>query len=306
VLTLPDGITDLVGYDLLNELVVVSDKPVALPEGGIDVEAMFKANVEAARLQHRELAAPDDAVKATRQRRSAVAEGLAVDYALPGKVSVQSRNDQQMFRIALLNLPAEFYYTGVPLLSDGVYQAAQAVNTTDTTLLPGPYNAYLAGAFAGRGALPLVARGESLTLGFGADSQLRLSRELVDKHTEVKGGNQVLTLNYLIRLRNFSAKPVKVRLWDRLPQAPSDQVQISLVNGAQALSSDPLYLAQDKPRGLLRWDVDVAAEATGAKAQTLGFGFRLEFDKQLSIDGLPAAAVDQMRKDLAVQRELRP
>jgi hypothetical protein len=277
----------------------------AMPQGQGDADATLGANVLAARLQNLELAAPDEVVKAARKMKTGIAEGLAVDYALPGKVSLASRADQQMFRIALLNLPADFYYTSVPLLSNYIYQAAAAVNNTDTTLLPGPYNAYLDGAFAGRGELPVVAKGESMTLGFGTESQLRISRELSDKKTEIKGGNKVLTLNYLVRLQNFMGKAVKVRVWDRLPQAPNDQVQISLVAGEQGLSTDALYVEQEKPRGLLRWDVDLAAGATGAKAQTLAFGYRLEFDKQLAIGELPQTMVDRMRKDLDAIRDLK-
>jgi hypothetical protein len=276
----------------------------ALPNQGVPDDTLG-ANVLAARLQNLEMAAPDDVVKAARKMRSGLAEGLAVDYPLTGKVSLMSRADQQMFRIALLNLPADFYYTSVPLLSDYVSQAAVSQNTTDTTLLPGPYNAYLDGAFAGRGELPLVARGESMTLGFGTETQLRVARELQDKHTEIKGGNKVLTLTYQVRLQNFMGKPVKVRVWDRLPQPPNDQVQITLVNTTKDLSTDALYVEQEKPRGLLRWDIELPAGSTGAKAVAFPFGFRLEFDRQFTIADLPDQVVQRMRKDLEALQELK-
>jgi uncharacterized protein (TIGR02231 family) len=273
-------------------------------ESGIR-EAELGANVLAARLQNLELAAPDEVVKAARKSRNGLAEGLAVDYAIPGSVSVQSRNDQQMFRIALLELPSEFYYTAVPLLTDYVYQAAQATNTSDTTLLPGPYNAYLDGAFAGRGTLPLVARGETITLGFGTETQLRVARELDDKQTEVRGGNQVLTYTYRLRLQNFMNRAVRLRVWDRLPQAPNEQVTVTLVSTQQPLSTDELYAEQEQPRGLLRWDIEVPASAIGTKALAFTYQFKMELDKNYTVGELQPAMVERMRKDLETLQELR-
>jgi len=45
-------------------------------------------------------------------------EGLAVDYAIPGRITIESRRDQQMFHIATLDLGAAFFYAAVPLLSE--------------------------------------------------------------------------------------------------------------------------------------------------------------------------------------------
>jgi len=276
----------------------------AMPQGEVADEQMVSANFLAGRLQNMEMAASDEVVRAAR-KLSKAAGGLAVDYTIAGKVSLQSRTDQQIFRIALLNLPANCYYTAVPLLSDFVYQAAETVNTTDTPLLPGPYNAYLDGMFAGRGDLPLVARGETMTVGFGTETQLRVARDLADKQTETKGGNKVQTFNYHLRLQNFMGKPAKVRVWDRIPLAPSDQVSVSLVTTQQALSTDPVYLELERPRGLLRWDVDVPATATGAKAVSFPYQLKMEFDKQLTIADMAEDAQASMRKDLESLRELK-
>ncbi|MBI5834297.1 MAG: DUF4139 domain-containing protein, partial [Armatimonadetes bacterium] len=280
--------------------------PVARPQVGQPMtDDELSTNVLAAKLQNLEMAAGDEAIKATRRMKPAIAEGLAVDYAIPGKVSLASRNDQQMFRIAVLDLPAEAYYTASPLISDYVYQAVTTTNTTDTTLLPGPYNAYLDGAFAGRGNLPMVAKGEQVTLGFGTESQLRAVRDLQDKQTEIKGGNKVLTLTYSLRLQNFMAKPAKVRLWDRMPQAPNDQVTMTLADNGQPLSTDALYVEQEKPRGLLRWDLELPANATGTKALSFTFKVKLEFDKQMAVGELPEQTIERMRKDIDTLKELK-
>ena len=266
--------------------------------GQAEDEAYLQANLLAARLQNIELAAPDEVVKLSRSGGADVAEGLAVEYAIPGSVSLQSRRDQQMFHIATANLDGRFYYTAAPLLTDYVYQAAEAVNSSEYPLLPGSYNAYLEGAFAGGGKLPLVARGQSVTVGFGTETRLRASRELEEKTTDVRGGNKVLKYTYRLRLSNFTDKPVKVRVWDRLPQSSDDQVAVTMGKSDRPLSDDAFYASVEKPRGLLRWDVEVPAGAAGAKAFTFSYQFTMEFDKNRDIGALPAKAAENMRMEL--------
>ncbi len=286
-------------------------KPAARPAAGAPVALptqaapdLTTANVLAARLQQLELTASDDAIRGARRAGSA-SEGLAVDYPLPGKVSLQSRDDQQVFRIAALDLKPSFYYTAVPLLSNFVYRAVEAVNSSQVALLPGTYNAYVDGAFAGQGAIPLTAGGQSMTLGFGTEPRLKATRDLEDKKTELRGGNKQLHYTYRIRPQNFMDQPALVRVWDRLPKAPDDQVAVTLLEPGPPLSDDPLYVSEDKPRGLLRWDVKVAPGAANAEAHTFSYKYQLEFDKNYSLGALPAELEEQMKRDLERMRERR-
>lgn len=260
------------------------------------------ANLYAAQLQNMELAAPDEVVKLSRAMGAQATEGLAVDYPIPGKISIQSRKDQQMFQLAELDLKAKFSYSAVPLLTDYVYQSVESVNTSEYPLLPGPYNAYVEGSFAGRGSIPLIARGQGMTIGFGTETQLRGSRELVEKSTSVRGGNQVVQYTYRLALRNYMAKPAEVRMWDRLPEAPDKQVTVQLIDPDPALSQDALYVAQQRPRGLLRWDTKVPANASGAKAYSFTYQFQVEFDKSFDIGELPESTAEAIQKDMQMMR----
>lgn len=268
-------------------------------------EQFLAANMLAAELQNTELAAADDVVKLSRTIGATTTEGLAVDYPIEGQISIQSRQDQQMLPIAKVDLKATFSYTAVPLLTDYVYRMVECVNDTEFAFLAGPYNAYVDGAFAGRGDLPLTARGQGLAFGFGTETGLRASREFIEKTTTARGGNQIVQYKYRLGLSNFMGKPAKVRLWDRLPQSPNDQVSVQLTTTEPALSADPLYLAQQRPRGLLRWDVEVPANASGATAFGLDYQFQIEFDKNFDIGELPATSSDAMRKDMEMMMRLQ-
>ncbi len=265
----------------------------------------LNANVFAAQLQNIELTAPDEVVRMSRAMGATGAEGLAVDYPIPGLISIPSRRDQQMLSIAKLDLKATFNYVAVPLLTDYVYRTVECVNDSDYPLLAGPYNAYVEGAFAGRGMLPIVAHGQGLTLGFGSETQLRGSRELLEKTTTVRGGNQVVQYSYRLALRNYMDKPTKVRLWDRLPQTQDKQVTIQILEPSVALSTDAVYLAQHRARGLLRWDVEVPAKASGADAYQVKYQFQIEFDKNFDIGELPSSVAEVMRKDMDMLKAIQ-
>jgi len=278
---------------------------VGIPGQGVPTGNGWQQNVLAGKLQNLELSAGDEDIRQARAVRLGETEGLAVAYSLPGTVSLQSRNDQQMFRIATLDLKADSYYYAVPLLSDFVYLTADAVNASDYPLLPGPYNAYVDGSFAGKGWLPLVARGQGLTVGFGSETQLRASRELVEKKTDIRGGNQIVTYSYRVRLQNFMTQPVKVRLWDRTPQAPESSVTVNLAKLEPALSTDAEFIADDKPRGLLRWDLEIPAGANGVKATEVKYQLQMEFDKNFTIGEIPQQMMEKMRKDFDAQMEMK-
>jgi uncharacterized protein (TIGR02231 family) len=229
-------------------------------------------------MQAMELAASGDVWK---QRDEA--EGVSVEYKLPGATGLASRNDTQLVKIADLNLKAEFAFIGTPVLSDYVYLEAEAKNESETVLLEGAYTAYLDGRFVGRSVIPLVGRGESFGVGFGIDSQLRVSRDLVEKKDEIKGGNRVVSFKYRLSVSNYKSGDVSIRLLERMPAAPRADIRINLVETNTELSKDRLYLRDQRNKGLLRWDITVAKGSTGADTKEVTYTYNMEYDKQMEV-----------------------
>lgn len=211
-----------------------------------------------------------------------VAEGISVEYRLPGSTGLASRADQQLVKIADLNLAAKFAFVGTPIHSDYVYLEGEARNTSEVVLLEGQYTAYLDGRFVGRSFIPLVGRGENFTAGFGIDSQLRVGRDLVSKEDTIKGGNRVVTYNYRLTLVNYRNTDVEIRLMDRMPTTQAD-IRINLIKTSEELSKDRLYVRDQKPKGILRWDVKVPKGATEADAKEVTYSFSMEYDKQMEL-----------------------
>ena len=241
------------------------------------------ANLE----QYRDLLATKEEVG--KLAATADIDGPSVNYHLKTKLSLPSRSDDQVIEIAKLDLASRFYYKAVPLLTSNVYRIADLTNTTDMILLPGEATMYLGMDFVGQTRMPLVAIGKPFTLGFGVDPQLQVSRKLMDKTRTTQGGNQVLTFKYRILLTSYKSAVVDVQVVDRMPFAEASQtIAVMMLKGETDLSKDTLYLRDERPKNLLRWDVKVDPKQNGDKALSLDYEYKMEFEKSVNIGSILA------------------
>lgn len=213
---------------------------------------------------------------------------LSVTYSVGERTSLPSRTDRQQVQIAAIPMEAEFYKLVAPALTSQVYDEARIVNASELVLLPGPVSTYVGGRFVGYGEAPMVASRESFTLGFGIDASLRCSRELIERSEDVQGGNRIVDLAYRLTVQNFGREQASIRLLDRMPTLADGDIRITLLGDEEReLSRDPEYQRAERARGILRWDIDVAPGAVGAASFQEDYRFRLEFDRQMSLTGLP-------------------
>lgn len=261
----------------------------------------WNVNAVANDMQCLELLADTDALAAGRE---AAQDGPSLAYALEGPVSLASRADQQMLRIMKAGLPTTFAYVAVPVLSQYVYREGTLHNTSDQDLLAGPIVVHLDGRFVGRGEIPTVSRGETFTVGFGADPQLRTDRELVTRKEGVQGGNREVTFTYRLSIENFSGDPASVRLFDRLPvgERPGE-LRVTLASDATPLSTDAAYLRSERPKGILRWDVDVPPTATLEQAHVVDYSFTIDHDRQFRLQPARSSAEQQRVEFEQLQRD---
>jgi uncharacterized protein (TIGR02231 family) len=246
-------------------------------------------NTAAALDQSFELFNPEAALK--RGCALGVREGPTVTYHLNTRLTVPSRNDEQVLEVARLEMAPEYYYKAVPILTTQVYRQADLTNRSALVLLPGEATMYDGSDFVGQMSLPLVAIGEQFTVGFGIDPQLQVQRQMVDKSRTTQGANQLLRYEYRILVSSFKSEKVKLQLWDRLPHAENDTVTVNLLKASPDISKDAIYLREQRPTNLLRWDVTVEANQNGEKALAINYEFKLELDQKMSISSFQTSAV---------------
>lgn len=222
------------------------------------------------------------------ERQMVEGEGVSVSYKLASRMTLPSRSDRQLIQISAHPLKADFYRLAIPVLTGSVFEEARATNTSDQVLLAGPASTFLGDEFVGRGEVPTVSVGEQFSVGLGIDTSLRASRELVDKTERTQGGNRVVDFTYELSIENFGDTPAQVRLLDRMPTAGEADIRITLVKSDKPVSEDRAYQQRGLDEGMLRWDVEVPAGATGVDRFVMKYTMQIEYDKQLSIVGLPA------------------
>jgi uncharacterized protein (TIGR02231 family) len=244
-------------------------------------------NTAAALDQSWELLNPEAAVK--RGCALAVREGPSVTYHLATPLTVPSRNDEQIIEMARIELSPEYYYKAVPVLTAHVYRLADLTNKSNYVLLPGEATMYIGSDFVGQMNLPLVAIGEQFTIGFGIDPQLQINRAMTDRSRTTQGDNQVLRFEYRMLVSSYKQEKVRLQVWDRLPHAENDTVGVSLVRAMPDLSRDAVYLREQRPDNLLRWDVNVEPGVNGEKALPIAYEFKLDLGRQMTLGSFQTA-----------------
>ena len=249
------------------------------------VKAERELNTIAISNQMIELEADRRMLLALKERAVAVrqTEGVSVMYALAGKLSLPSRTEQQILNIASFECPAEFVFVASPLLTDYVYLQADITNTSETILLPGPASMFRNGEFVGRSEMKLVTSGQSFVASFGNDSQIQVVREFADTKTDVQLGSRTSEQHYRIALSNYKGVPVSLRLLDRIPWTDNNSLSIELKDTSHPLSKDTEYVRTEKPKGILRWDLELVPNTSGKTATILTYVYTMKYDKSLSV-----------------------
>jgi hypothetical protein len=254
-------------------------------------------------LQQLEINGDATTLSVLRSDTSHDANGPSLSYTLQGAVNLASRSDQQMVRIMQAEMDSRFYHVAVPVLTPYVFREAELMNSSDEDLLSGPITVYLDGRFVGRGEIPTVARGETFVVGFGTDPQLRVQRDLVDKKDGVQGGNRETRFNYRIAIENFGNDATPVRVIDRIPHAEhGEDIRVTLGKMNDPVSDDKLYQRDERPKGLLRWDVEVPANASGESARLVEYEYTIEYDRKYVV-AVPDAKQRMQEEFERLQRE---
>ena len=217
--------------------------------------------------------------------------GSSVTFTLPRRMTVETNSKSaQRTRIAEFEADVDFTFVAMPVLTEQVYLRGRFSNASDYQLLPGRAGIFMGGDYVGPTDLSATAPGADMELYFGADPALTATRTMLNRNTGSSGvfGGWIRTdSRYVIKVDNGSSRPVKMELWDRRPVSRSDEIEVAVVDIAPPLSTDAVYLADDAPRGLLRWDITVPASRTGDDAFTLNYDLRVEHKEGVETTPLP-------------------
>ncbi len=105
-------------------------------------------------------------------------------------------------------------------------------------------------------------------------------------------------------IENYKQEAAAVRVFDRLPYSDrSTDVRVTLSAGEDPISEDKVYQRRERPKGILRWDIEVPAQSTADKSRMVDYSVRLEFDRNMQLTMASNEAQQQMQEFEKLQRE---
>ncbi len=188
-------------------------------------------------------------------------DGLNVTYDYPDPVDVATGADELRIALGTLDLTPEITARAVPRLDDTAFLMAEVTNAGEELLLPTDQSEfYLDGTFVGLRPTELIAAGDEASFSFGPIEGLRLTRTVLDRSEGDRGvitrANQRVEA-VEIEIDNLTGEDWDLRLLDQVPYSEQDDLEIDW-----SATPEPDETDVDGKRGILAWDLDIAAGET--------------------------------------------
>lgn len=218
-------------------------------------------------------------------------DGPAMNFSIVRPVSAPSDAAiRTRARIATIEGPATFVYQTQPLVTEGAFLRGAIVNGSAYQMLPGRATIFVGADYIGSADFAGAAPRQSFDVFFGTDPAVTIKRELLGRdqaQSGLFGGGLDTTWNYRGSIINGTGREISIEWIDRMPVSRSDKIQVSLPQSSAPLSTNAAYVASDKPRGILRWDLKVPPSAAGAQPFTLTWKVLLSRSKDIETTPLP-------------------
>jgi uncharacterized protein (TIGR02231 family) len=205
---------------------------------------------------------------------------FALTYHVAGTQTVPADGEPHAFVADRRTFPAHLQVRTHPVAEPVAY--LYAVLTNDGAPLPGGrVSLYRSGVLVGQSAMDPVRPGEERRLAFGADDRVRVSRA-VDTDQAGKsglfGGKRRIERRYVIEVGNFHAHPVEVSVYDRVPVARDEAIEVKYLDD---WATAPSETDVEGDKGVVVW----TGSFEGGEKRKIRFGYALTFPKDERLAG---------------------
>jgi uncharacterized protein (TIGR02231 family) len=188
-----------------------------------------------------------------------------------------------------LDLAAQNRILAAPEISANAARVVELTLTGKQVLLPGKVSLFIDGAFLGLTETDFVAPGESFSLYLGVADEIKLTRTLDKKRSEMKksGSRTRVQASFFVTVENLSDQAKSVQLSERIPVSENDEVKVGAVKITPDLKPDA--------KGLLRWDLTLS----GKQSREFRIEYAIEYPTEL-----PDRRRPEMKGDSSPSRRL--
>jgi uncharacterized protein (TIGR02231 family) len=231
--------------------------------------------------------APEEPRRRVDEREATLDAGAyQASFLIPGRVDIPGDGSARGFRVSTATFAPELVARVAPSLDPTAYLQARIVNAEDAPLLPGAINITRDGEFVGVSRIGLVAPGDGVELGFGADDRVTVTRAPVKRKENDPswiGTTKTEQREFKTTIRNLHAFPVKVGVIDRIPVSENSAIVIE----QSPNTTPPTEKIVNDRRGVMGWTFDLAPGA--GKDIVLAYRMKWPADREVVFDTPPAA-----------------
>jgi uncharacterized protein (TIGR02231 family) len=214
---------------------------------------------------------------------SAVETGAtSVLFAVGGKNTIGSGNEQHKVTILIKDFPAYFRYSSVPKLAQYAYLKAKVKNETEYPFLPGGSNIFLDNNFVANAYMELAAPGEEFWTFLGVDEGMKIEYKFLNKYEVTEGvfsKTSKLMYEYIIIAKNNKKAEADLVIWDQIPVSGNEEIKVTLVVPEYKKESAALKMNENN---FIEW---MFKPKPGQEIK-IPFKFSVEYPRNVSVAGL--------------------
>ena len=224
-------------------------------------------------------AAAPQVVYATSQEK-----GIAVVYTIPHKVSIKPDGTDNKLPVSTQMLKANFEYSAYPRAAASAFLGSRVVNAKDLQLLGARVNVFLEGDFVGSSSIPDIAPGEEFDLYLGADENVKVKRELLEKKVDetiianIPSSTRKTNFKYKLTVENYKSRRIKVKLFEAMPIPQDDRIKAKI----DKVSLEPKVKDWKDRKGVWLWELELDPR----QKQEIAYSFTVEHPRDMQIEGL--------------------
>ncbi|MCU4178107.1 mucoidy inhibitor MuiA family protein [Bosea sp. BH3] len=207
------------------------------------------------------------------------------NFQVPGRASIPQDGSAKTVVLTQRKAEATLAARTVPELEQKAFLEAGFTHEEEAPLLPGRVALHRDGTYIGMGQFGLVAPGDKVELGFGADDRIKVTFAPVRRRENEPGwlGQSRTDLReFRTVVKSLHARPVKVTVLQRMPFSENSAITVETI---AAQTTPPTEKQLGDKRGVSAWTFDLASGAE--KEIKLAYRIKWPGDRELTFEQQP-------------------
>lgn len=207
------------------------------------------------------------------------------NFQVPGRATIPQDGSSKTVTLSQRKAEATLAARTVPELEQKAYLEAAFTHDEEAPLLAGRVALHRDGTYVGMGQFNLIAPGDKVELGFGADDRIKVSFAPVKRRENDPtwlGQTRTDQREFRTVVKSLHTRPVKITVLERIPFSESSAITVETI---AAQTTPPTEKQVGDRRGIASWTFDLAAGAE--KEIKLAYRIKWPGDRELSYEEQP-------------------